>query len=84
MSPRRSRSGSRPEQGRDRGATNTQPGLKPADSMTIRRGIPLPHDHDLHPRGATRGELKPNVEEKGFNGVVCRPCRDPYKAFKPQ
>jgi hypothetical protein len=83
-SRRSSRSGSRPEQGRDRGATNTWPGPKPADSMTIRGGIPLPNDHDRHPRGATRDQLKPNVEEKAFNGVVFTPCRDPYKAFEPR
>ena len=55
-----------------------------ADSATIPRGIPPSHDHDLHPRCAGRGQLKMKDEEKGFDGVVCRPCMDPYKAFEPR
>jgi hypothetical protein len=28
--------------------------------------------------------LKLRVEGKGFDEVVCRPCRDPYEVFEPR
>jgi hypothetical protein len=78
------RPGSRPRRRRDHDRDR-----RLSEAHTRRVGdnppeIPLPGRPGTPSRYTARGQSKPRVQEKGFFGVVCRPCRDPYRAFQPR